>query len=69
MRIGSKDYFDIIFDDQKFTLIADDLTPKDKLKFEDKKNIAIELRNQRKKLVLMMPCEVPMEKHLEKALW
>ena len=39
---------DIIFDDQKFTLIADDLTPKDKLKFEDRKNIAIELRNQEK---------------------
>lgn len=37
VRIGSKEYFDIIFDEQKFELIAEELKPKDVLKFEDKK--------------------------------
>ena len=49
VRIGSKDYFDIIFDDQKFTLIADDLTPKDKLKFEDKKKYSDRIKESKKK--------------------
>ena len=39
VRIGSREYFEIIFDNNKFELIADDLLPKDKLKFEDKRNI------------------------------
>ncbi|MBM78079.1 MAG: acetyl-CoA carboxylase carboxyl transferase subunit beta [Crocinitomicaceae bacterium] len=37
VRIGSKEYFEIIFDENKIEYIADDLKPKDKLKFEDKK--------------------------------
>ena len=37
VRIGSKEYFDIIFDDQNFSLIADELSSKDMLKFKDKK--------------------------------
>ena len=37
VRIGSQEYFEIIFDKQQFELIADDLFPVDKLKFEDKK--------------------------------
>ena len=37
VRIGSQEYFEIIFDKQQFELIADDLLPVDKLKFEDKK--------------------------------
>jgi len=49
VRIGSKDYFDMIFDDQKFTLIADDLTPKDKLKFEDKKKYSDRIKESKKK--------------------
>ena len=40
VRIGSKEYFEIIFDKQQFELIADDLSPVDKLKFEDKKKYA-----------------------------
>ena len=39
VRIGSQEYFEIIFDKQ-FELIADDLSPVDKLKFEDKKKYA-----------------------------
>lgn len=49
VRIGSKEYFDIIFDDQKFTLIADDLTPKDKLKFKDKKKYSDRIKESKKK--------------------
>ena len=48
VRIGSKEYFDIIFDDQKFTLIADDLTPKDKLKFKDKKKYSDRIKESKK---------------------
>ena len=40
VRIGSREYFEIIFDDNKFQLIADDLLPKDKLNFVDKKKYA-----------------------------
>ena len=40
VRIGSKEYFEIIFDKQQFELIADDLSPVDKLKFEDNKKYA-----------------------------
>jgi acetyl-CoA carboxylase carboxyl transferase subunit beta len=37
VRIGSKEYFEIIFDEKNLQFIADDLKPVDKLNFEDKK--------------------------------
>ena len=37
VRIGSKEYFEIIFDGNNIEYIADGLKPVDKLKFEDKK--------------------------------
>ena len=49
VRIGSKEYFDIIFDDQKFNLIADDLIPKDKLNFTDKKRYLDRIKDSKKK--------------------
>ncbi|MBL6871131.1 MAG: acetyl-CoA carboxylase carboxyltransferase subunit beta [Flavobacteriales bacterium] len=49
VRIGSKEYFDIIFDDQKFNLIADDLIPKDKLDFTDKKRYVDRIKDSKKK--------------------
>ena len=49
VRIGSKEYFDIIFDDQKFSLIADDLSPNDKLKFKDKKKYSDRIKESKKK--------------------
>ena len=49
VRIGSKEYFDIIFDDQKFKLIADDLIPKDKLNFTDKKRYVDRIKDSKKK--------------------
>tara|TARA_Y100000389_G_C17312110_1_gene438534 strand:- start:54 stop:914 length:861 start_codon:yes stop_codon:yes gene_type:complete len=49
VRIGSKEYFAIIFDDQKFNLIADDLIPKDKLNFTDKKRYLDRIKDSKKK--------------------
>ena len=49
VRIGSKEYFEIIFDDNEFTLIAEDLKPVDKLNFSDKKNMLIELKTLKKR--------------------
>ena len=49
VRIGSKEYFDIIFDYQKFKLIADDLIPKDKLNFTDKKRYLDRIKDSKKK--------------------
>ena len=37
VRIGSKEYFEILFDDNKFTELDENLTSKDPLKFEDTK--------------------------------
>lgn len=37
VRIGSKEYFEILFDDNKFKELDKDLIAKDPLKFEDKK--------------------------------
>ena len=37
VRIGSKEYFEILFDDNKFEELDADLTSKDPLKFEDTK--------------------------------
>tara|TARA_B100001287_G_scaffold150032_1_gene126312 strand:+ start:24150 stop:25013 length:864 start_codon:yes stop_codon:yes gene_type:complete len=49
VRIGSKEYFNIIFDDNKFDLIADDLKPKDVLKFEDKKKYSQRIKSTQEK--------------------
>jgi len=37
VRIGSKEYFEILFDDNKFTEIAENMTSGDPLKFKDSK--------------------------------
>jgi len=49
VRIGSKEYFEIIFDDNEFTLIAEDLKPVDKLNFSDKKKYADRIKDTQKK--------------------
>lgn len=48
-RIGSKEYFSILFDDEKFTEIADDILPTDPLKFVDRKKYADRLKETQKK--------------------
>ncbi|MDA9277005.1 acetyl-CoA carboxylase, carboxyltransferase subunit beta [Flavobacteriaceae bacterium] len=49
VRIGSKEYFEILFDDNKFKELDTTLTSKDPLKFEDKKKYADRLKDAQKK--------------------
>ena len=49
VRIGSKEYFKIIFDDNEFDLIAEELKPKDVLKFEDKKKYSQRIKATQEK--------------------
>jgi len=49
VRIGSKEYFEILFDDNKFTELDTKLTSKDPLKFEDTKKYGDRLKAAQKK--------------------
>ena len=49
VRIGSKEYFEILFDDNKFKELDTTLTSKDPLKFEDKKKYTDRLKDAQKK--------------------
>ena len=49
MRVGSKEYFEILFDDNKFKELDANLTSKDPLNFEDKKKYADRLKNAQEK--------------------
>lgn len=49
VRIGSKEYFEIIFDDNKFKELDPKLTSKDPLKFEDTKKYSDRLKDAQKK--------------------
>jgi len=44
VRIGSKEYFEILFDDNKFRELDENLSAKDPLKFEDTKKYADRLK-------------------------
>ncbi|RNC84085.1 MAG: acetyl-CoA carboxylase carboxyltransferase subunit beta [Winogradskyella sp.] len=44
VRIGSREYFDILFDDNTFTELDENLTSKDPLKFEDSKKYTERLK-------------------------
>ena len=48
-RIGSKEYFQIIFDDNKFTELDADMTAKDPLKFSDTKSYKDRLKQSQQK--------------------
>ncbi len=52
VRIGSKEYFEILFDDNKFTELDEKLTSKDPLKFEDTKKYPERLKATQKKTKL-----------------
>lgn len=45
VRIGSKEYFEILFDDNKFKELDKNLSSKDPLKFEDKKKYSVRLKD------------------------
>jgi acetyl-CoA carboxylase carboxyl transferase subunit beta len=49
VRIGSKEYFEILFDDNKFKELDTDLTSKDPLKFEDTKKYPDRLKAAQEK--------------------
>ncbi|MBC2839016.1 acetyl-CoA carboxylase, carboxyltransferase subunit beta [Robiginitalea sp. SC105] len=49
VRIGSKEYFQILFDDNKFTEFDADLSSRDPLKFEDTKKYVDRLKEAEKK--------------------
>jgi len=49
VRIGSKEYFEILFDDNKFTELDAKLSSKDPLKFEDTKKYIDRLKAAQKK--------------------
>jgi len=49
VRIGSKEYFEILFDDNKFKELDANLTSKDPLKFEDKKKYPDRIQEAEKK--------------------
>ncbi len=49
VRIGSKEYFEILFDDDKYKELDKNLTSKDPLKFEDKKKYVDRLKDAQEK--------------------
>lgn len=49
VRIGSKEYFQILFDDDKFTELDAKLSSKDPLKFEDTKKYSDRLKDAQKR--------------------
>ncbi|TPN83016.1 acetyl-CoA carboxylase, carboxyltransferase subunit beta [Aquimarina algicola] len=49
VRIGSKEYFQILFDDNTFTELDKNLSSKDPLKFEDKKKYVDRLKDAQEK--------------------
>ena len=55
VRIGSNEYFDILFDDNKFKELDKKITSKDPLKFSDKKKYTDSLRRRKIKQCLKMP--------------
>jgi acetyl-CoA carboxylase carboxyl transferase subunit beta len=52
VRIGSAEYFEILFDDNKFEELDPNLTSKDPLKFEDKKTYVDRLKQAQEKTKL-----------------
>ena len=59
VRVGSKEYFEILFDDNKFKELDANLTSKDPLNFEDKKKYADRLKNAQEKTCLLYTCPSP----------
>ena len=68
VRIGSKEYFQILFDDNKFTELDSKLTSKDPLKFEDTKKYADRLKAAQKKTGLKDAVRTAMGKSYGKDL-
>ena len=61
VRIGSAEYFHILFDENKFKELDTKITSKDPLKFSDKKNILTALKQLKTKPNSRMLYEQPLE--------
>lgn len=68
VRIGSKEYFEILFDDNKFKELDPRLTSKDPLKFEDTKKYSDRLKAAQKKTGLKDAVRTAVGKSLGKDL-
>jgi len=68
VRIGSKEYFEILFDDNKFKELDTKLTSKDPLKFEDTKKYADRLKEAKKRTGLKDAVRTAIGKSLNKSL-
>lgn len=68
VRIGSKEYFQILFDDNKFTELDAKLSSKDPLKFEDSKKYTDRLKAAQKKTGLKDAVRTAVGKSLGKDL-
>ena len=66
VRIGSKEYFEILFDDNKFTELDSKLTSKDPLKFVDTKKYTDRLKAAQKKTGLKDAVKTAIGKSLGK---
>lgn len=68
VRIGSKEYFEILFDDNKFKELDAKLTSKDPLKFEDTKKYSDRLKAAQAKTGLKDAVRTAIGKSMEKEL-
>ncbi len=68
VRIGSKEYFEILFDDNKFKELDPKLTSKDPLKFEDTKKYHVRLKAAQQKTGLKDAVRTAVGKSLGKDL-
>ncbi|MBT8205694.1 MAG: acetyl-CoA carboxylase, carboxyltransferase subunit beta [Eudoraea sp.] len=68
VRIGSKEYFEIIFDDNEFTELDAKLSSKDPLKFEDTKKYSDRLKAAQKRTGLKDAVRTAVGKSLGKEL-
>ncbi len=68
VRIGSKEYFEIFFDDNKFKELDPKLSAKDPLKFEDTKKYPEKLKAAQKKTGLKDAVRTAVGKSMEKDL-
>ncbi len=68
VRIGSKEYFELFFDGNKFEELNEDLTSKDPLKFEDTKKYTDRVKSAQKKTDLKDAVRTAVGKSLGKDL-
>ena len=68
VRIGSKEYFEILFDNNKFKELDKNLTSKDPLKFEDKKKYSDRLKDAQSKTGLKDAVKTAVGKSMGKDL-